>query len=292
MIFPTEQARHDFEFARSRDFFADPSSYRQFDLVCGNTLLNCIEPRDQVGKVPKTVMQTPGGAYGESHDAALTHAALTGEIIPLSAALCEDASVRRTTLLGAHRNGCKFLTNIVAILNEEAEPSDFTQGAIERWSTTYDLREVVDDNLPRITVAAARLRDFLREKGVGYIEQATETLYPHQDTVIDVSGIHPAHIYVTNHHPHLGLDREKKHRQEGLTILGYHDSLRAVVDDLSHTYGLSPEARGLRLAAIFTRSAATRTALLGLGVRECYEVTPGQHGPQVTLSHVETTRQE
>lgn len=286
--FPTGAEYH-IEFARSREFFTDPSSYDRFDLTQDkNRMISCIDPRDEDRDDVKITIQTPGAGVGEGHDAALTLTAIKNQLVTIEEGLAKEKAARRVTSLGAH-HACRFNEGLIDVLLEESDPSDFTLDAIERWTRYYQLDDFVKPRLQSLSDAAQAQHDYIQAYGTDDLVAMVDRLWPTHANVTHMRGENRARLYIINHHPHLGLDRHKAHRERQIVVQGYHDSLRAAVDDLNNTYNLTLEARGLRLAALFLRSAATRTVLGTLhDDTEYYSLIPTDRGPQIQAmpSHI------
>lgn len=278
---PESAALH-LEFERSRNFFTNPKSYVPFDLTRDRKrIVSCIDPRDEHRDSVKTTVQTAGGAVGEGVDAAITMSIMREEVTSIETGLASDRNLRKTTLPGAHHN-CAFVGELPVILEEETDPSSFTLDALIRWANLYQVRDVIDTNLSRVKDAAALQQNLVQQRGTESLVEFVDELYPDHPNVTEVIGENQARIYVVNHHPYVGLNRAALHREESLSVQGYHDSLRAVTDDLNNTLGLKPEVRGIRLTAAMLRSAAVRTILGGMhSDTEYYEVVVTDRGPQV-----------
>ena len=125
---------------------------------------------------------------------------------------------------------------------------------------------------------AAALAQDIHEESV--LLEAVDRMYP-SSNVVSMNGENRAGIYVVNHHPYVGLDRQKKHREENLEVQGYHDSLAASIGDLLMSR-LKPEILHKRLSAHVLRSAAVRTLIGGDDGSTTYlEVQATEHGPQI-----------
>jgi hypothetical protein len=269
------------EVARSLDFFTDPNSYKPFSLE-PNTLrrvLACIDPRDehQVDPLPVAV-QTSGGAIGEGVDSAVALTAVNGEPRTIQEGIDADLSVRHGLKLAAHQS-CKFVGYLAVVLNEMASPSDFTLDTLGRYVSFYQFEDVVTPS------ALSSIQDGVRVVAEQDLDEHAlvshvDGLYP-EHNVSTMVGDNHASIYVVNHHPHAGLDRTLKHREEGLSVQGYHDSLAATIADLELSR-LDPEIRVARLIAQLLRATAVRT-VIGSGHDDMIylEVQMTEHGPQI-----------
>jgi hypothetical protein len=267
------------ELDRSREFFMDPSSYGQFQLDQDlRRIIGCIEPRDQESDRLRTVVQTAGGAVGEGLDAALALTVVNGELTTIKEGIAADRNVRHTVKLCAHHD-CRFIKGLASVLDEIADPSDFTADTVEKWTSFYELGdEVTPGMLKAVKDGAQQVRE--REYDEADLIEFVGTLYP-TPNVATMKGENNARIYVVNHHPNAGLNRHKKHREVGLRVQGYHDSLGATISDqlMSRT---APELRYARLSAHLLRAAAVRTVIGGAHEDTVYlEVQMTEHGAQI-----------
>ena len=89
----------------------------------------------------------------------------------------------------------------------------------------------------------------------------TERFYPDHNNVIATPGKSRSGVYVVNHLPRHGLDRNKFH-DEGLPIQAYHDSLGASAKVFANEgKDAKSENDRLRMAARILRSASTIAVL-------------------------------
>lgn len=274
-----------YEVARSFEVFTDPKSYKQFDLTKDHMrMVGCIDPRDEQDDDLKVIMQTAGGAVGKGHDAALAHTAMDGEPHSLEIGMKEDRLLQRSTVAGAHGNGCRFILGLETVTREIIDPSDRTKYRLGKLVSRYE-HDKTDfyANFSRIQDAAKLNLDAFAEVSADEILETVDDLYPLHPNVRAMNGENRAGFYILNHHPYTGLDRSLVHRGDNpLTVHAYHDSVRATNDSLLGTVGMSAERKGLRLAALFSRIAATQTVLCQNDPSMIYlDVVPTVHGIQV-----------
>lgn len=253
------------ELERSQEFFTDPQSYTAFDLdESERRILGCIDPRDQVSDRLLTVVQTPGGGVGSGLDRSIARTAITGEAVTFQESVTVDRNVRPSFILSAHYD-CKLAKSVPAVLDEMANPTPFTEFTAERWIDYYGLyRDITRPVLSKVQDAAKKLQE---EKYKEYEEEellnSVSRLYD-AENLVTMAGENRARIYMVNHHPNVGLDRQKKHRGENpLKVQGYHDSLGATVDELRR-FGLSRrshEQRKYVLGAHVLKAAAVRSVI-------------------------------
>ncbi len=193
--------------------------------------------------------------------------------------LLEDGTVRHVARLCAH-HACKYIGSLPHVLEEMASPSEFTQTSFDRWVHYYELGSYFnDDDTKAVQESAATLAQDIHEESV--LLEVVDRMYPSSNNVVKMNGTNNAGIYVVNHHPYVGLDRQKKHREENLQVQGYHDSLAASIGDLLMAR-LKPEVLHKRLSAHVLRAAAVRTLIGGVDGSTTYlEVQPTAHGPQI-----------
>ncbi len=269
------------ELDRSLEFFENPSSYRPFDLTPDlQRILGCIDPRDQEGANLRVVVQTSGGAVGEAVDAAIALTVTGEETATIEQGMTQDHSVRHTTKLCAHHN-CKFIHGINTVLGEMSAPSDFTMETYHRWVGYYRFGDrLTSRTLTQVTDASKRMNE--RNHDEQELVSHVSRLYPDQNNVGTMIGENNARIYVVNHHPLAGLDRNAKHRgDDPLKIQGYHDSLGATIMDQQMTH-TRPDFLIPRLSAHILRAAAVRTVIGGQHEDTIYlEAQMTTHGLQV-----------
>lgn len=267
------------ERARSRAFFHDPNSFAPFDRTRdGRHIITCVDPRDEEADALKVAIQTAGGGGGVGHDISLAKTAATGRLVTRNRALEEDSQDRRASVLDCHPD-CKFERFLGSVLAGEIEPSDFTLDAIERWASIHGLTDVIADNTQRIRDAAVRKLEYIQAHGQSDVLTEVDRLYPEYANVVQMRGENNAGLYVVNHHPGLGLNRHAQHREVGLEVQAYCDSLGGGIQDLSQL-PIRAEERGLRVTALLHRSAVARTILGGAHPgMEYLEAVPSQIGP-------------
>lgn len=253
--------------AASQAFFTRHDSYGPFDLTRDNKMIiGCIEPRDQENTPHgeyKTIMQTPGGAPGEGLDAALALTIKNDELTPIEDGMDTDCDSRPVTVFGAHHD-CAFIANLVPVVEEMSDPSDFTVESVEKWSRYFNDGDHVAATLGKVSTAAARMAEYLNENGhMDDLVDHADELYPEHSNVVHVKGPAGAYVYVTGLHPHIGKNRNMKPTdpEEAMNVRAYHDSLAATIDNLRGANKLEPEIRGLRATAMLLRSAAARTVI-------------------------------
>lgn len=256
------------EVARSYDVFTNPASYKGFDLTNdAMRIVGCIDPRDE--HMPddgplKVIMQTGGGAAGRGVDAVYSLTASEGaDLYTLEQGLEYDSDLQRTTVAGAHKNTCRFISGLGLVAGEMRNPSDFTQDTVQSFIGRYGLQNMgIEERVVKISDAANRTFDAVAAVNPDALLDTINGLYPYHPNVRDMKGDNRAGFYILNHHPHIGLDRTLVHRGDHpLTVHAYHDSLRAMQDSLAGTLGMTREVKDLRLASLLLRTAATRTVL-------------------------------
>jgi LmbE family N-acetylglucosaminyl deacetylase len=272
----------------SRAYFTHPKSYVPFSVTKDKRrAIACIEPRNEVhedGEEILTAIQTAGGGAGEAVDRAIQETAYTGEFKDIDDAL-EDEVAERGNVLGGHYR-CKFIGGMVLVFAEMAQPSDFTLHDLERTLADYNIAEDVQPVMPRVGDSVKRHHDHIQVTAVSetLIDKLAQH-YPDHRNVANVHGDNVSQLYVTNDHPHVGLDRYTKasFREVGIDIQGYHESRRAAFDDIATSYALKREARTLRIGAQLLRNSATRTVLGGLQPNtEFWKVSQGRSGLLIT----------
>jgi hypothetical protein len=245
---------------RSRAFFHSPQSFTEYDRTRdGRHIITCVDPRDEISDSLKTAIQTAGGGGGVAHDASLAKTALGGRLVTRNQALEQDRPDRTRSVLDCHPD-CKFERYLGTVLAGEVEPTDFTQDAIDRWASMHGLSDVVAENTPGIRDAAARKLDYINTRGQSDVLSEVDRLYPEYSNVVQMHGENNAGLYVVNHHPGLGVNRQLQHREVGLEVQAYCDSLGGSLADLSQL-PIKGEERGLRATALIHRSAVARTIL-------------------------------
>lgn len=271
------------EVARSIEFFTNPESYKPFELDAQQSrAIGCIDPRDQeTERQLRVVVQTAGGAAGEGTDAAIAFR-VSGRMpnATIKDGLSEDLTVRHTARLCAH-HACKFIGALPEVLEEMAEPSDFTEDAVRRWSKYYEVGELLGSDERKKVAEAARDMHKDAPSEADLLDHI-DRLYPDASNVVNMRGENNAKLYVVNHHPFVGLDREQKHREERLEVHGYHDSLAASLSDL-WLARLPSDVLRPRVISLILRAAAVRTLIGGVdGDTTFLEVQQTPNGPQVT----------
>jgi hypothetical protein len=277
------------EVSRSLEVFTDPTTYQGFDLTPdGRRMVVCLDPRDEEDqrrratamhdgvveaidrherrqqrqrKLPVAV-QTGGGASGKGVDSSLALTAFEGRLVTLDEGLRYDSELQRSTLAGAHI-GCRFNMGIMAVVQEMIEPSDITNDTFRSLAKRYELTGAgIDQRRDEIRAAAELLLPQLVELTPEAILDTVNQLYPYHQNVVSMRGENRAGLYILNHHPYVGLNRNRVHRGNNpLVVQAYHDSVRATLDSLMGTVGMPSGVKELRQAALLARIAATRTIL-------------------------------
>lgn len=265
------------EIERSRDFFTDPNSYAPFDLdEYQRKILGCIDPRDQESTRLATLVQTPGGAIGTGLDLAIAETAINGDVVSIETGMVIDRNVRSSIKLGAHHN-CKFVAGIPVVLDKMIEPDEFSEQTTRRWINYYNFNDELSFTLlNRVQDAAKRLREgrFEEDELLSWVERLDKG-----DNVVTMSGENTAKIYMVNHHSKVGLNRHKKHRETGIKVQGYHDSLGATISNLKSST-LDPERRRYALGAHIIKAAAVQS-VIGDAETLYFEGIPTDSGLQV-----------
>ena len=248
------------EVDRSMEFFMHPDSYEPFEIDrAARLVVGCIDPRDQHGKL-LTVVQTAGGGVGEGLDAAIAYTVTEGRPVGIRDALIIDRENRPAVKLCAHEE-CRLIQGLRDVQQEMAQPTAFTQESVDRW---VDLYKIGDEVTPGILKSVQGVAEEMRHETYDEAEllSSVDELYPDSKNVAKMKGANQAGIYVVNHHPYVGLNRHRKHRERGLQVQGYHDSLGAGLANqlISH---MNPDLRNTRLAAHLLRAAAVRTVIGG-----------------------------
>lgn len=259
-----EIPNYETEKARTAAFFEDPASYAPIELVAGRRISDCLDPRGKRSRNRiRTSSQTAGGQAGNGVDHALAVSSETGQFMNIYEGIEEDARLRVGTIGDVHHR-CRFLQDLDAVLDEMSDQSDQTKNTYERWVWQYQLRETLLGGIAtRISDASKQQLEFVRTKAdTDEIISLVDSLHPDHSNVAEMEGENRARFWVDNHTPHLGLNRQKKHREAELVVQGYHNSLAATKLDIQ----ASPVAnsgieRRYKMAALFLRSAATRTIL-------------------------------
>ena len=224
----------------------------------------------------KIAAQSPGGAPGEATDAVLSR---------LQDQIRSDFTISELLLLGlghiktedkgivhgAHwgvdhsdqhaqsiKCGCAYCDSYMDINREIANPTDPLTGALaSNWAKMHGVRE---SQLESIRNVAVELDNKTPISGSAMVLQ-TERFYPDHNNVIATPGKSRSGVYVVNHLPRHGLDRNKFH-DEGLPIQAYHDSLGASAKVFANEgKDAKSENDRLRMAARILRSASTIAVL-------------------------------
>lgn len=285
-------ASHSESVEMSRAFYADPQNYGPFSLTKdARQIIGCIDPRDPADEIVgehKIMIQTAGAGAGEALDTALALTVDRSRLVSVEEGLEHDAPARLTTVVDAH-HGCKFIGSMAVVLQEMAEPSDFTVESAAQWVRELGIREPYFSNVGKITSAVELQKQHVADQDhMEHLVTRLDTIYPEHANVRSMRGANVSRVYVVNLHPHIGIDRNKKDPLRAESIQGYHDSLAASVVDLGSERGLNPTLRGLRLTALVLRAAAVRTVLTRDIVDEVtfFAVRPAQEGVQIIEEQV------
>jgi hypothetical protein len=269
----------------SRLYFLDTRSYTDFNTTRPDfrRMSGCTEPRneDRGNKRIKTVIQGAGGGGGDGQDRAIVQTILRDQLVTWEEGFAEETKIRGSTVLGGHSR-CKWATANGVILREEADPSDFTHDDFDRSLRLYGVEEDIRPLMPRIFDAVKLQLEYIEENdSLEHMIEIMDVHYPNHSNVAEVLGENLAQIYVENHHPHAGLNRDKKAKQrdKGIDIQGYHESRRAAYADIRNGNFVSNQERGYRLGAFLLRNSAARTILGSLQPNtEFWDIHPGEHG--------------
>lgn len=272
-----------FEQGRTVEFLLNPDHYAGFQLDSEhNRALGCIDPRPEDRRTNKIIVQTPGGGVGVAHDGALTELA-TGESTynPL-VCIKREPILDTAHVITAHKR-CAYEASTERVLEEMIEPSDFTLGLLKRFQQRYFDGNGIRPELERIKNAAEVALPQMEIVRRANLLSTVDSLYPDKLTVADMIGENKAGVYTFNHHPNIGLDRERMHNgSHQLEVQTYHDSLQASLNLVWNAARLTHEARTLRAAALLWRSVATAGVLIGNDPRvKILEVTPTSRGVMV-----------
>lgn len=266
-----------YEIERSQQFFTDPSSFAAFDTDQRHRrIVGCIDPKDQDTNNLLTIVQTPGGAVGTGSDWALAETARSGEIVTVSQGIDAESKDLPFVKMGAHHI-CKFIGGITTVFGEMSDPSPFTEQGVQHLINRYSLQDVITPRLlVKVQDAAKKLQEceYKEEELLNKVNSLEPT-----KNVVTMSGKNTAQIYIWNHHPDRGLNRHKKHRETGIKVQGYHDSIGATIKNLAKSKATS-EQRRYTLGAHILKAPATRS-VIGDSQTIHYEVLPSESGLRV-----------
>jgi hypothetical protein len=275
----------------SRDYFLDPNSYTRFDLTDDFRIpIACAEPRNEIReKKILTAIQGAGGGAGEAQDRAVEDTILNNfDTVSTYEAFLRETTERGTSVLGGHPR-CKFLLANTVVLKEEAESSDFTLDNFHRSLRRYEIGADILPLMPAINNAVKGQLEFVNSVGdLDDMVPLIDRVYSDHANVAHVHGDNQAEIYIENHHPHVGLNRDKKAKQRdlGIDIQGYHESRLAGYEELvrhNRERGVTKLATAYRVGAFFLRSAASRTVLGSLRPNtEFYDLEQDNYGLKIT----------
>jgi hypothetical protein len=295
------------EVQRTHDFIMnkDSNTYVPFTVVDGKRYLWCIHPTDEDIEGPlRVAVQTGGGAHGEAMHSSLALSNVEDRYVSPHEALATEISLREHTTIMSLHNMCAFAKHYKEILEHMSNPHPITEDIAERWMYLHGVgnRKTRAQLITEVREGAAYQLEELEETGVE-TEDLTEDLAKIADgrspytTRTDTVLPNRALNFVTNHTPHLGLNRQLLHRGKSpLEIQLYHDSLGAVLLDTRLTHYNDEQRhpaklRALKMASIIQGSASVRTLLsfpepigIALQPNRLYEVFMGKNGPEVEAS--------
>lgn len=272
-----------FEQGRTVQFLFDATNYGGFEVDTeGNRAVGCMDPRPEQRRQHMIIVQTPGGGIGIAHDTALTRLAMGESRYSPSESIKNDPSLDAAYVITGH-NRCAYDAGVVSVLQETLEPGAFTLGLLKRFQRRYFDGNGIANELVRIQEAAGKAIPQLQQQKEDVLS-AVDSLHPGKLTVADMVGENKAGVYTFNHHPNVGLQREKMHRgAHPLDVQTYFDCIQASLNMVWNTNGLRHDERKLRAAALIWRSAATASVLVGSDERyKLLEVEPSSKGIQVT----------
>jgi hypothetical protein len=297
------------ETQRTHDFIMnkDGNTYVPFTIVDGKRYLWCIHPTDEDIEGPLRIsVQTGGGAHGEAMHSSLALSNVEDRYVSPNEALVREINLREHTTIMALHDICAFAKHYKQVLQHMSNPHPITEDTVERWMFLHGVgnRKTRTQLITEVREGAAYQLEELEEARVK-TEDLTEDLAQIADscspytTRTDTVQPNKALNFVTNHTPHLGLNRQLLHRSENpLEVQLYHDSLGAVLLDTRLTrYNdeqRHPEKlRALKMASMIQGSASVRTLLsfpepvgISLQPNRLYEVFMGKNGPEVEVSEL------
>jgi hypothetical protein len=253
------------DIANTAEFLRNPISYDRFSMHA----VECIDPREPDTKQPiLTAIQSPGGGAGVHIDRLIYDASKHRSPLPDAKKSLTAESLRSNLFFGAHYL-CAFIEARKQILGEMVNPSDFTQETQERYIKAYDPFGIItngdyrafDYGVKAVEEKAEGLGEYIHEE----IDSLTE-----DNNVVNMKKHKAPYFYVVSHDPLRGLNRQKMHRDKGLTAQAYFDNLgallrRTVEVDRST---ISRREVSLRMLAAISRTAATRTIINEVSGRE------------------------
>jgi hypothetical protein len=257
------------ELARSVEFFQQPTSYKRFWLNRHAQIPEgCIDPRDEDRPEVHIIRQTPGGAAGRAVDTALSLYAYDKTEVGLCESLAYDESLGHSMVATAHRR-CAYDLGREKIIDEIIDPSDFTKEALHRISreSNLDYAQVIK-RVDALRLAAEAVKKTIVSVESDAFLESVNSLFSAHSPVADVKGDNQAGVYIWNHHPYVGLDRNKVHRgKTPLVAHAYHDNVRATIVSVRSTPNMPTPLRDLRIAAVILRSAVTPAVVVGNDAR-------------------------
>jgi len=169
--------------------------------------------------------------------------------------------MRIINVLDAHHD-CRFLNGLVTVLEEEANPSDFTKEALKRWDRFYGIGIIGTKAEIQLQDAAARQVELERAHHESHtLLRVVDELYPEHPNVRYMSGENRANLHVVNHHPFVGINRRWQAEQYGQEAQGYHNNLAAIIERSLLLPDVSRRGRKWRAGAAMGRAAATMTVV-------------------------------
>lgn len=266
---------------RSMDFFKNPASYLPFSITKDHKeIFGCGDPREEEDEDLKVIKQIMGGGAGIGVHRALGTYATKKIFIPVETGVAAEAAEISTTDVVTVHGRCAFVEGILPIHYEIEEPSDFTQDSLDAWAHYYQMVDEVRSYKGRVRTAAGRQAEYIQEHGgTDLIFTVVDDAYPDHPNIRQMVGENRAGIYTVNHHPHVGIDRETKHRVERLEVQGYHTNPGAMLEAIQRNRSLTKREKAGRSVAMLFTEAAVRTVIYGKhGGINCIEVFPGEKG--------------
>lgn len=218
-------------------------------------------------------------SFSDAHESSATN----GGSFSLVKGARFDHNLLKSTVATAHPT-CKFMGSLALIAREYIKPSAFTLETLGQTIARYQLPEnETASAIKRVQESILRNLDFIEKVSPEDFLQVIDQMYPMHENVAGMIGENRAGIYIRNHHPNVGLRRQSVHRGEyPLKVHAYHDNVRATMDNLQSTVGMSVEMKLNRLAALLLRSSATPSVLIGDDKRfRLLDLVPTTSGYQV-----------
>jgi len=252
-----------FEIGRSLDFLTSPSSYVELDRTKDGRLYRfCIDSRPQkTDRRIKTAIQTAGGQVGYGQDEALVQMAAIGEIVPSEVGILDEIGKCEGCTVGGAHYGCLYVAKLAEVTEEEANPSDQTKYNLGRYLEHLALPGEISPLIGELSVAAAFQHEYIVKRGTKGLVKFVDTADP-KSMVDQMVGQSRAVVWINNYAQRVSLDRQTKHRVQGIQGQAYHNSLGAAVLELETVAGSNKHYLGYRIGALLLRSAATQTIVL------------------------------